>query len=114
MSKPDFTIGQGDTASIIRGTFKKADGSAYDLTGCTVTFLFGSSPSGAAIFERSATVVDADAGEVQFNGWQSSDVATAGWRYGQFRAVNASAQPITAPNTGPLLIQVAPGIAAPG
>lgn len=82
-----FTYVKNDTLPSLQATLKHADGSAYDLTDCTVKFnmkLFnGRTYAVSSKVSASATIVNALNGTVQYV-WGASDLNTIGEYHGEF------------------------------
>ncbi len=81
MSIPSLEINTGDLLPCVNATLQNSDGSAFNLTGCTVSFQL--SQNGHVLFAKSANVVNASAGTVQY-AWQSGDTNQFGVCTGVF------------------------------
>ncbi len=81
MSIPSVEMNTGDLSPSINATLQNSDGSAFNLTGCAVTFQL--SQNGQVLFTKSAAVVNASAGTVQY-AWQSGDTNQYGVCTGVF------------------------------
>ena len=73
----DLSLPAGDTAPVLVGTITNADGTAYDLTGCTVRFQMRLSTDFRFTVDASAAITSATGGLVQYT-WMSGDLATPG------------------------------------
>lgn len=82
-----------------------ADGTPYDLTGCTVRFVAKNQSSGAELFDRAGVVLDASAGTVQFTP-AAGDTDTVGRFLAQWIVTTAEGKTRSFPTPGFLLFQV--------
>ena len=73
----DLSIVSGDTAPALIGTITNADGTAYDLTGCTVRFQMRLLNDYRWTVDAAATVTSASGGLVSYS-FSASDTATPG------------------------------------
>lgn len=97
-----YWIALGDTLPTLNATLL-AGGEAYDLTGCTVQLRYRKRGSTTTL-TKSATVVDATAGTVQY-AWQSGDLTEAGTYEVQWRVTDGS-DTYTFPNGDPASFEV--------
>jgi hypothetical protein len=96
---PDFYMKQHDTGPSLERTLTDAAGTAYDLTGATVTFKMRLEGRTTAKVDAAAIVTAAATGDVRYD-WVAADTDTAGYVEAEFEAVLASGQRITYPNRG--------------
>lgn len=95
----------GDRLTSIAAKLRKADGTALDLTGCTVAFrMVKQSDSTVKINNAAATVDSATAGTVSY-AWAAIDVDAAGTYVGYWIVTNTAASKVdTYPPDGQKLI----------
>jgi len=98
----DFNIKRNDLLPAIEATLKYVDGTAINLTGATVKFIF-TKPDGTVI-NRSATVVSAAAGTVKYE-WQTGDTTIAGVMRAEWEITFPGGK-LTVPSQGHLSILV--------
>lgn len=107
----DFYIGQGDTASPLFDTLRKADGSPANLTGASVVFRLVPLRGGAPIVNNLPAVIDdAVAGEIHRD-WIAGETVNAGDFLGQWIVTFTGGKVQTFPNVGFLLITISPDAA---
>jgi len=70
MSGTVFQMVRGDTKPVLSATLQYEDGSAMNLTGCTVNFQMYQ--NGQQLLNKPCTITNASAGQVQYS-WQSGD-----------------------------------------
>ena len=101
----DFTIKQGDTLPVLRAVLRDADNDVIDLTGVVGLTLRYRMRNSTTIVERTATVVDANSGIVEY-AWIAADTATAGELLAEWRVDYGAGAILTVPNNEPLVISV--------
>jgi hypothetical protein len=100
---PDFTIGQGDTASILTDTLEDQDGNPVDISGATVAFkmrkLDATTPTvnAAASNKQNGDGTDGSKGKVSYT-WGNVDTAVPGSYVGQWVVTYSSGKVQTFPN----------------
>lgn len=77
-SRSRFSIHKDDTDPPIDDTLMDEDRNAKDLTGASVDFIMKDPTASSAKVSAAATVVNASAGEVEYE-WSSGDTDTTGW-----------------------------------
>jgi len=87
----------GDLSPAIAATLQNSDGSAFNLTGCTVVFQL--SQNGQILFSKSASVTNAAGGVVQYN-WSSGDTDQHGVCIGIFIVTLPEGSTQTFPTVG--------------
>jgi hypothetical protein len=106
-----FYIKQNDTRPALVANLTDADGGAVSLTGATVKFYMRVEPAGATkIGDGSATVLDADAGQVSY-AWIAADTDTADDFEGEFEVTFAGGKVQTYPGRNWILIHIVDDIA---
>ena len=103
----EFIIRKGDTLPALRMALT-ANGVAWDLTGCTVTFQMRPVSGLALTVNSAATLVNAAGGIVQY-AWQSGETATAGRYDGQW-VVTTPAGVQTVPTAGFVRVVITEGL----
>lgn len=93
-----FTIKRGDTLPKISAVLSDKDG-PVDLTGASVRLIV------PPIVDASATIVDADAGSVEYQ-WQAGDTETRGVYKAEFQVTFPSGDILTFPNDGFITVQI--------
>lgn len=97
MSKPaDFYIKRGDRLPVLGRTLRFTDGTAIDLTGCTVRWKMMTKVGGVVKVDAVATVVSASGGRVEY-AWQTADTEVAGDFIGEWRVVYPDGKVLTVP-----------------
>jgi hypothetical protein len=100
----DVTIKQGTLGPPLQITCLDRNGLPVSLAGATAVFRFGTLWGESPIWERTAAVTDADAGEMEYD-WQSGDTDTPGTYKGVFIATFGS-MPMAFPSDGFLVIKI--------
>lgn len=100
----DFRIKKGDTLPTVRATLSDEEG-VFDLTNCTVKFVFRNSQSGVAV-KKDASVVSATAGEVEY-AWGAGDTDVPGvYLYEWEVTLTLSSKVISFPNGESRLFEI--------
>lgn len=106
LSADTIYIKRGDTALKFTDTIKDRNGSAIDLTGCTVTILFKNLLTDT-VEEAAATITDEDAGEVEYEisaeGTETDDV---GEFLVEWEVTTADSKKFTYPRRGYYLLNI--------
>ena len=110
---PDFVIKQGDTLPVLTDTLTYSNGTAVNLSGCTVQFIMRSITAILPTVNTAATIVNAAAGSVSYT-FSSTDTATASRFQGTWSVTNATGQVQQWPSDGYLDIAVEENITTPG
>jgi hypothetical protein len=93
-----FTITQGDLLPKLAATLKNTDGSPFNLTGCTVKFIYRPQGGSGAFVKKNASIVGSmTAGTVEYS-WDLVDTSVPGSFVGQFEVTLPSASLLTFPN----------------
>ena len=107
----DASIKTGDTGRTLATTLRYSDGTAIDLTGCTVTFAMRPASAQYATVHAAATVDDdPTSGRVTFDGWAAGDLDTAGSYVAEFVITDSSGAEITVPSDGYRIVRILAGI----
>lgn len=99
----DFTIKAGDRDPPIEATLER-DGSAFDLTNTTVSFVMGSTRD-TPVVDAQATIVDATAGTVRYE-WAAGDTDTPGAYNSEFVVEDANGIETTFPDDGYVTVYI--------
>jgi len=91
----DFCIKQGDTDPDITATLEDQNGTAFDLTDCTVKFHMKKGTTTKV--DAAATITDASGGEVKYS-WLAADTDTAGKYSCEWEITKSDGQIETVPN----------------
>jgi len=100
-----FFIKSGDQAPGIGCYLRYADGTAQDLTSCSVRFLMRLSGSTTPKVAAAATIVTPLTGEVLYN-WAAGDTDTPGTYEAEWEVTLADSRTVTFPNDGYLTVEV--------
>lgn len=101
-----FYIKQGDRSPGLGAFCRFADGTAQDLTACTVVFSMRKrGTTTAKVSAASAVIVAAATGEVRYD-WGTTDTDTNGTYDAEFEVTLGSGRKITFPNDGYLTVEV--------
>jgi hypothetical protein len=99
----DFYIKKGDRLPALERTLLYSDGTAINLTGATVKFVFKKPGSASAVIGN-ATVEDAATGAVKYE-WGASDTETKGIMTGEWEVTFPGGK-MTVPNNRHMTIVV--------
>jgi hypothetical protein len=97
MSK--FFLKTHDTGKPVVASLKNSDGTAVNLTGCTVKVIVSAGVGVTAIVNRAVTVTDATGGIVTYTPI-AADVATAGSYLAEWEVTTGSGGVFTVPDPG--------------
>lgn len=100
-----FQIKKGDTSPAIEATVTDDDGDPLDLTGATVYFRMQEIATHQTVFDKTASIVDATEGIVEYN-WDAADTDTTGMFYGEFQIEFSESNVQTHPRAGYKIIEV--------
>lgn len=112
MANVDFSIKRNDTGPALRKFLEFSDGTAQDLTGATVRFIYQNADGtgSATVGGGTVTVIDATAGELQYE-WQAADTATARLVHAEFEVTTSGGDVLTFPNAGFIVVDVVADLA---
>jgi hypothetical protein len=97
---------QHDTGPAIGGQCTSPDGTPFDCTGATVTFIMKAvGGAGALKINEPATVVDGPTGQVSYSP-TAADTDTAGAFQAEFQVVTTSGVKETFPNTSYIAVTI--------
>jgi hypothetical protein len=103
-----LVIKKGDTRTAIKATLKNPSGSPVNLTGSSVTFIMVK--SGAQLVNRSADIVDAQNGRVNFV-FVAGETEVTGVVRAEFKVEYPDGSKETFPNSGYISITFEPALA---
>jgi hypothetical protein len=107
----EATMKTGDTGRVLEAHLTYDDGTAIDLTGCTVEFRMRPETGTYATVAAAADVVSpATGGVVRFDGWSAGDIDEAGVFVVEFKVVDTDENVVTVPSDGYLALRIRPGI----
>lgn len=92
----DYSIKQGDRLPTIQAQLTDEDGTAINLTGCTLQFVVRSSETGLLLFKKSATIDTAATGMVSY-AWDVGDTDSNGLFNGEFEVTFSDGRKLTSP-----------------
>jgi len=104
-----FYIKQGDLSPSIVEFLRNADGTAINLTACTVRFHMRDG-TGTVKINAAATIDNATTGQVHYD-WSGTDTNTAGTFYREWEVTLPSTKTVTSPNYTDYPVQISPQIA---
>jgi hypothetical protein len=100
-----FLMVSGDLKPSILATLQFSDGTAVNLTGCTVQFQM--SQGGTTLLNKPAVIVNASAGQVRYD-WASGDTNVQGVCKGQFQVTFSDTTVQTFPTAGDFEVDFSP------
>lgn len=92
----DFTLKTYDSLPVITSYLSNDDG-YFDLSNSTVLFIYQTKDGSSAAVSRSATILSATGGYVQYT-WTTGDTYLPGVYYGEWRITTTGGKQITFPN----------------
>ncbi len=104
-SAVDFFIKRGDRLPTLARTLQYQDGSAIDLTGCTVTWVMRTKVGGEIKVSAPATIVSALEGRVEY-AWASPDTSAVGEFVGEWRVLYPDGKTLTVPTLNFVTVHV--------
>ena len=102
-----FYVKQNDTSPSMLATLQDANGVAVDITRATVNFYMGN--INGNLVNSTATIVDAEAGQVRYD-WVASDTANSGMYQAEFEVVYADTSKETFPNNSYISVVIKPDL----
>lgn len=97
----------GDDLPVLEGVLQDKDG-VINLTGCTVALHFRHAEE-VARRAQAMTVVDAEAGSVQYS-WQDGDIVKPGQYFAKAVVTDATGKKLSVPNHTEFTFQVKKGV----
>ena len=109
----DFTIKQGDTSPVLTDTLTLSNGSAQNLTGCTVNLVMRNIISPTPIINDVAAIVSAAAGTVSYT-FNANETSLAGDYQASWAVTFANGTVQQWPTDGYIWIRVEENLTTPG
>lgn len=103
-----FVIKQGDTSPSIKVALTDSDGTAINLTGCSVDFVMKDYNNGVVLNEA-MTIVTPLQGIVQYD-WQEGDTDSSGTFYAEFKVTYTNLSVETFPNNSNTTVVIYPAL----
>jgi hypothetical protein len=102
-----FYVKQNDTSPSMLATLQDASGVAVDVSSATVNFYMGN--INGNVVNSTATIVDAEAGQVRYD-WVASDTANSGMYQAEFEVVYVGGTKETFPNNDYISVVIRPDL----